>query len=48
MIHLYTASTPTVRSFWDQYQELSQELQRIIGTVEWPAPHEMIDIVGSV
>ena len=32
----------------DLYSDLPVELQRIIGKVEWPAPHHLLDIVNSV
>ena len=32
----------------DLYNNLSPELQRIIGHVEWPSPHALLDIVDSV
>lgn len=32
----------------DIYQNLSPELQRIIGTVEWPDYHTLLDIADSI
>mmetsp|Transcript_750 Transcript_750/g.1137 ORF Transcript_750/g.1137 Transcript_750/m.1137 type:complete len:528 (+) Transcript_750:190-1773(+) len=43
-----TTPTPEVRSFRDLYRDLSPELQRIIGTVDWPAPQELQVIVESI
>ena len=39
---------PTIRSLQDLYRDLPCEFQRIIGKVEWPAPHALLDIVDSV
>ena len=40
--------TPTVRDFQDLYRDLPPEVQRIVGDVDWPAPHALLEIVESV
>lgn len=37
-----------VRSLQDLYGDLPADLQRIIGTVDWPSPHALLDVVDSI
>ena len=45
---LPTPDTTQGTQFHDLYHELSPELQRIIGKVEWPPLHELINIAQSL
>mmetsp|Transcript_1672 Transcript_1672/g.2561 ORF Transcript_1672/g.2561 Transcript_1672/m.2561 type:complete len:177 (+) Transcript_1672:263-793(+) len=39
---------PNTNQLQDLYRDLSPELQRIVGNVEWPSQHELIDIAESM
>ena len=41
-------SAPLGQTLQDLYRDLPPELQRIIGKVTWPSPHDMIHIVDAV
>ena len=42
------SSADPPRHFQDLYRDLSPELQRLIGSVTWPAPHELVSIGKAV
>jgi len=48
MTSVLTGSAPPVRSLKDLYRDLPPEVQRVIGHVEWPQPHAILDIVDSI
>lgn len=39
---------PPVTNLQDLYRDLTPELQRIVGTIHWPAPQEILDLVDSL
>lgn len=39
---------PTIRSFKDLYRDLPPEIQRVVGTVDWPSHNALLDIVDSI
>ena len=41
-------ATPSATTLQDMYRDLSPELQRIVGTIQWPSPQELIDIVNFI
>ena len=43
-----STSPPRARTLQDLYRDISPDLQRIMGTVQWPSPHELVDIVDSI
>jgi len=56
-IYVVSQATPSVVpvppsqavvSIHDLYRDLPPDIQRIVGTIQWPDPHKILDVVDSI